>query len=116
MAGRLRQRPPGSSGLTSSTLYGRHFLATQLGAVAQTGTVRGRMGHGSLAVTSIYTHRVAEADRAAARHMGELLDRQANHYYRSLRAAVRSGGARLSRVRYPRARRARSRQSAPASD
>ena len=58
-----------------STLYGlRHFMATQLGAVAQTGTVRGRMGHGSLAVTSIYTHRVAEADRAAARHMGELLD------------------------------------------
>jgi integrase len=42
-----------------STLYGlRHFMATQLGAVAQTGTVRGRMGHGSLAVTSIYTHRV----------------------------------------------------------
>jgi integrase len=58
-----------------STLHGlRHFMATQLGAVAQTGTVQGRMGHGSLAVTSIYTHRVAEADRAAARHMGELLD------------------------------------------
>jgi hypothetical protein len=31
------------------------------------------MGHGSLAVTSIYTHRVADADRAAARHMGDLL-------------------------------------------
>jgi integrase len=59
-----------------STLYGlRHFMATQLGAVAETGTVRGRMGHGSLAVTSIYTHRVADADRAAARHMGTLLDR-----------------------------------------
>jgi integrase len=59
-----------------STLYGlRHFMATQLGAVAETGTVRGRMGHGSLAVTSIYTHRVADADRTAARHMGDLLDR-----------------------------------------
>jgi len=58
-----------------STLYGlRHFMATQLGAVAETGTVRGRMGHGSLAVTSIYTHRVADADRAAARHMGDLID------------------------------------------
>jgi integrase len=58
-----------------TTLYGlRHFMATQLGAVAETGTVRGRMGHGSLAVTSIYTHRVADADRAAARHMGDLLD------------------------------------------
>ncbi|HKE99038.1 MAG TPA: tyrosine-type recombinase/integrase, partial [Actinomycetes bacterium] len=41
------------------TLYGlRHFMATQLGAVAEAGTVRGRLGHGSLAVTSIYTHRV----------------------------------------------------------
>jgi len=60
-----------------TTLYGlRHFMATQLGAVAETGTVRGRIGHGSLAVTSIYTHRVADADRAAAQYMGELLDRQ----------------------------------------
>jgi hypothetical protein len=25
-------------------------------------------------VTSIYTHRVADADRVAARHMGDLLD------------------------------------------
>jgi integrase len=59
----------------SSTLYSlRHFMATQLGAVVETGTVRGRMGHGSLAVTSIYTHRVADADRTAARHMGDLLD------------------------------------------
>ena len=34
------------------TLSGlRHFMATQLGAVAETGTVRGRLGHGSLAVT-----------------------------------------------------------------
>lgn len=57
------------------TLYGlRHFMATQLGAVAEAGTVRGRMGHGSLAVTSIYTRRVAEADRAAAEHMAQLLD------------------------------------------
>jgi hypothetical protein len=31
------------------------------------------MGHGSLQVTSIYTHRVSEADRAAAQHMGALL-------------------------------------------
>lgn len=52
----------------------RHFMATQLGAVAQAGTVRERMGHGSLEVTSIYTHRVSEADRAAAAHMGKLLD------------------------------------------
>jgi integrase len=67
LAARLGQR---------STLYGlRHFMATQLGAVVETGTVRGRMGHGSLAVTSIYTHRVADADRAAARHMGDLVDR-----------------------------------------
>src|SRR6266540_2537352 len=40
----------------------RHFMATQLGAVAQAGTVRERMGHGSLEVTSIYTHRVGDAD------------------------------------------------------
>ncbi len=32
------------------------------------------MGHGSLAVTGIYVHQVSEADRAAARHMGNLLD------------------------------------------
>jgi hypothetical protein len=32
------------------------------------------MGHGSLAVTGIYVHQVSEADRAAARHMGDLLD------------------------------------------
>jgi integrase len=58
-----------------STLYGlRHFMATQLGAVAETGTIRGRMGHGSFAVTSIYTHRVAEADRVATRHMGAFID------------------------------------------
>jgi integrase len=58
------------------TLYGlRHFMATQLGAVAEAGTVRERMGHGSLAVTSGYMHRVSEADRAAAEYMGTLLDR-----------------------------------------
>jgi integrase len=58
------------------TLYGlRHFMATQLGAVAEAGTVRERMGHGSLAVTSGYMHRVREADRAAAQYMGALLDR-----------------------------------------
>ncbi len=57
------------------TLYGlRHFMATQLGAVTEAGTVRERMGHGSLAVTS-YMHRVSEADRAAAEYMGALLDR-----------------------------------------
>jgi integrase len=57
------------------TLYGfRHFMATQLGAVATTATIRERMGHGSLAVTGIYVHQVSEADRAAARHMGNLLD------------------------------------------
>ena len=60
------------------TLYGlRHFMATQLGAVAEAGTVRERMGHGSLAVTSGYLHRVSEADRAAAEYMGTLLDRNA---------------------------------------
>jgi integrase len=57
------------------TLYGlRHFMATQLGAVAEAGTVRERMGHGSLAVTSGYMHRVSEADRAAAEYMGALID------------------------------------------
>ena len=36
------------------TVYGlRHFMATQLGAVASANTVRSRMGHGSLAITSI---------------------------------------------------------------
>ncbi len=57
------------------TLYGfRHFVATQLGAVATTATIRERMGHGSLQVTSGYVHRVSEADRQAARHMDGLLD------------------------------------------
>jgi len=57
------------------TLYGfRHFMATQLGAVATTATIRKRMGHGSLEVTSGYVRRVSEADRQAARHMGDLLD------------------------------------------
>jgi hypothetical protein len=58
------------------TLYGlRHFMATQLGAVAEAGTGRERMGHGTLADTSGYMHRVSEADRAAAEYMGKLLDR-----------------------------------------
>jgi len=57
------------------TLHGlRHFVATQLGAVATAATVRERLGHGSLEVTSTYTHRVPEADRAAATHMSKLLD------------------------------------------
>ena len=57
------------------TLHGlRHFVATQLGAVATAATVRERLGHGSLAVTSVYTHRVSEADRAAAAYLGQLLD------------------------------------------
>jgi len=60
-------------------LYGlRHFMATQLGAVASANTVRSRMGHGSLAVTSIYARPVEEADRAAARYMGDLLDGRAS--------------------------------------
>jgi integrase len=59
------------------TLYGfRHFVATQLGAVATTATIRERMGHGSLEVTGGYVHRVSEADREAARHMGELFEGQ----------------------------------------
>jgi len=59
------------------TLHGlRHFMATQLGAVAEAATVRARMGHGSLAVSSIYTHRVSAVDRAAAEHMGRVLDGQ----------------------------------------
>jgi integrase len=62
------------------TLYGfRHFVATQLGAVATTATIRERMGHGSLEVTGGYVHRVSEADRAAARHMAELFDSQGQH-------------------------------------
>jgi integrase len=61
-------------------LYGlRHFTATQLGAVAAAGTVRARMGHGSLSVTSGYMHQVSEADREAARFMGELLDGRPAH-------------------------------------
>jgi integrase len=57
------------------TLHGlRHFTATQLGAVAEAATVRERMGHGSLTVSSIYTRRVSAADRAAADHMGRILD------------------------------------------
>ncbi|HKE98171.1 MAG TPA: tyrosine-type recombinase/integrase [Actinomycetes bacterium] len=63
------------------TLYGlRHFMATQLGAVAEAGTVRERMGHGSLAVTSGYMHRVSGADRAAAAYMGDLLDERARQH------------------------------------
>ncbi len=61
------------------TLYGfRHFVATQLGAVSTTATIRERMGHGSLQVTSGYVHRVSEADRQAARHMDGLLDGEAD--------------------------------------
>jgi len=57
------------------TLHGlRHFTATQLAAVASASTVRERMGHGSLQVTSIYTHRVSEADSAAAQYLGQLID------------------------------------------
>jgi integrase len=49
------------------TLYGlRHFMATQLGAVAEAGTVRERMGHGSLAVTSGYMHRAGGRPERAA--------------------------------------------------
>jgi integrase len=59
------------------TLYGfRHFVATQLGAVATTATIRERMGHGSLEVTGGYVHRVSEADREAARYMDDLLDNE----------------------------------------
>jgi len=59
------------------TLYGfRHFVATQLGAVATTATIRERMGHGSLEVTGGYVHRVSEADRKAAQHMAGLFDGQ----------------------------------------
>lgn len=62
------------------TLYGlRHFMATQLGAVAEAATVRERMGHGSLAVTSGYMHRVSEADRAAADYLAALIDRPQSH-------------------------------------
>jgi integrase len=60
------------------TLYGlRHFMATQLGKVATAATVRERMRHSSLAVTSVYVHPVSEADRDAARYMGDLLDQRA---------------------------------------
>ena len=57
------------------TLRAAPPTATQLGAVASASTVRERMGHGSLQVTSIYTHRVSEADRAAAQYLGQLIDR-----------------------------------------
>ena len=36
--------------------------------------MRERMGHGSPAVSSIYTHRVSAADRATAEHMSRVLD------------------------------------------
>ena len=52
----------------------RHAVATQLGDGATAATVRERLGHGSLEVTSGYTHRVPEADREAAAYMGTLLD------------------------------------------
>ena len=59
------------------TLYGfRHFVATQLGAVATAATIRERMGHGSLEVTGGYVHRVSEADLEAARYMDDLLDNE----------------------------------------
>jgi hypothetical protein len=62
------------------TLYGlRHFMATQLGAVAEAETVRDPDGRGSLAVTSGYMHRVSEADRAAAEYMAGLID-TGDHY------------------------------------
>jgi hypothetical protein len=38
------------------------------------------MGHGSLQVTSIYTHRVSEADRAAAQYLSELIDADQTRY------------------------------------
>jgi hypothetical protein len=57
------------------TLYGlRRFMVTQLGDVAEAGTVRERVGHGSLAVTSGYMHRVSDAEHAAAEHMAALID------------------------------------------
>jgi integrase len=52
----------------------RHFTATQLGAVTSASTVRSGWGHGSLQVTSIYIHRVSEADRSAAQYLGKLID------------------------------------------
>jgi integrase len=79
------------------TLYGfRHFVATQLGAVATTATIRERMGHGSLEVTSGYVHRVSEADREAARHMAELFDSQGQPLQRhpfKVRAGRQPSGA-----------------------
>ena len=59
---------------------GKRFESSRaaLGAVAEAGTVRERMGHGSLAVMSGYMHRVSEADRAAAEYMGTLIDARTN--------------------------------------
>jgi integrase len=75
------------------TLYGlRHFMASQLGAVAAAGTVRDRMGHGSLAVTSGYMHPVSEADRQAARYMGDLLDGRAHGAHPRLLKVRPDGG------------------------
>jgi integrase len=76
------------------TLYGfRHFVATQLGAVVTAATVRERMGHGSLEVTSGYVHRVSEADRRAARHMDALLDGRPTKPAADRRRRGRQGGA-----------------------
>jgi integrase len=74
------------------TLYGfRHFVATQLGAVATTATIRERMGHGSLEVTSGYVHRVSEADREAARHMDDLFDSEAEQEGKKTPGRARPG-------------------------
>jgi hypothetical protein len=56
----------------------RPCRTAQLGAVATTATIRERMGDGSLEVTGGYVHRVSEADREAAQHMGEVFDGQAH--------------------------------------
>jgi hypothetical protein len=37
-------------------------------------STRAHVGHGSLQVTSIYTHRTSEADRTAAQYLGWLID------------------------------------------
>jgi integrase len=55
----------------------RHFSATQLiGAGTDVRTVAGRLGHADPSTTlRVYTHALADRDKAAAQVLGELLFR-----------------------------------------
>jgi integrase len=66
-------------GLEGVRLHGlRHYVATRmLSAGADVRTVAGRLGHANPAVTlAVYSHFLAESDRAAAESLAEMLDSQ----------------------------------------